>query len=274
MSGADWAISVAVGGFVIVIGIALFHALMGLRRVQFDGAAPPGFWLASMREVPAFLRIAVWGVSGRPRLQPEDVDADAAVVVLLVHGALTDGTCTTGWKNALALAGVNAPILCPDHGILVRSLDVHAHKIRAFIRRIHVNCPQAKLVLVGHSLGGLVIRKLLHSDDELCAATLGVVSVASPHGGTQSLRGFGRRATMATRMRALETLVTHSVFIASAVDAIVYPKTTSFPLGPMPAQGCSVWSFDQVGHAALLVHPEVSAQIALSVLEMMAHVDG
>ena len=264
---------VVVAAVAIVAGVFGFHLLTLLWRVSFDGVTPPGLWQAALGEIPAFLRIFWWGVTGRLRLTPEDVDPDAAVVVVLVHGALADGSCTTGWKQALVAAGVTAPILAPDHGVVVRALEIHAQRTRAYLDRIRARAPGAKLVFVGHSMGGLVIRRLLADDEELRAATVGVVTVASPHAGTQSVRRFGLHLGAGhlhvghagfTGLPPLEQLVSRSAFIASAVDAIVYPKATSLPgsLADQSPGGCEAFSFDDVGHAGLLVSPAVGLQVA------------
>ncbi|MDP2344570.1 MAG: hypothetical protein Q8O67_26705 [Deltaproteobacteria bacterium] len=261
-------------GVAVVLGVLFFHFVTALWRVHFDRAIAPGLFWAALGEAWAFMRIVLWNITGRSRLQPEDVAEDADVVVVLVHGACADGTCTTGWRRALIAAGVNAPILAPDHGLVVRSLSVHVARTAAFIDRVRRRSPGARLVFVGHSMGGLVIRQLLADDDVLRAATLGVITVASPHCGTASLRWvpFDAVSTLGhlqvghaglAGLPALEKLVARSAFIASAVDVIVYPKTTSLP------EGATVFSFDDVGHAALLVDAAVATQVAALVVNMI-----
>ncbi len=266
---------------VVVVGFGCFPLLSALWRVSLEGRAPPGLWRAAVGEVSAFVRIVGWSLGRHAPAVPEDVDidVDAEVVVVFVHGAMADGSCTTAWQEAVVAAGVGVPIFAPDHGAIVRSLTVHAQRTQAFVARVRRRCPKAALVFVGHSMGGLVIRKMLADDDGLRAATRGVVSVASPHRGTQSMRGIGRLFGAAhlgfqhpeiSALPALEQLVPGSVFIASAVDAVVYPKATSLPRRwGIDDDAGLVFSFDELGHAALLVRAEVAERIAVLVAAMV-----
>ncbi len=253
----------------VFVGIILFHAGTGLLRLSFDGGAP-GLVGAGFREMPAFLRIAWWGVVARKRTQPEDVEKGAEVVVVFVHGALADGTCTTGWRRAVEDAGVDAPALAPDHGMFVRSLEVHTRRLRSVVDRLRRTAPDVKLVFVAHSMGGLVIRRLLADDDDVRAATVGAVTVASPHAGTAFVRfapfwvGHLRAGHSGfTSLPPLSALVKHSFVVASAVDAICYPKASCLP------DGSECCSFDDVGHAAFLVRDDVARHIAALVKRMV-----
>jgi hypothetical protein len=97
-----------------------------------------------------------------------------------------------------------------------------------------------------------------------------VITVASPHQGTESLRAFpfavgslqvGHAGL--TRLPPLDQLVKRSAVIASAVDVIVYPKASSQPAGS------DAFHFDDVGHAALLVDDAVAQRVAALVLAMI-----
>lgn len=265
----------AVIGFVVVAlaGVVGFHVVTGLLRLA-HGEPAPGLWRAAAKEVIAFLRIASWTLTGGARLQPEDLKGDEDVVVVLVHGAMADGSCTTGWARGLKKAGVNAPIVAPDHGVVVRALEVHTARVRNFVQRLRLAAPSAKLIFVAHSMGGLVVRRLLADDDDVRDATVGVVTVASPHAGTASVRvvpfglahlGAGYKGF--STLPPLSTLVKTSYVVGSAVDAIVYPKSTTLPAGSTEAV-----SFDDVGHAGFLVDDAVAERVAGFVRLMIAGV--
>lgn len=262
-----------VGLAVVVLGvILLFHVVTAALRWSFGGDAA-GLWRAAFNEVIAFLRIAAWSVTGGPRLQPEDVAEHADVVVVLVHGAMADGSCTTGWAKGLVKAGVDAAIVAPDHGVVVRALEVHTERVRGFVQRLRLAAPNARLIFVAHSMGGLVVRRLLADDDDVRDATEGVITVASPHAGTASVRvvPFGLSHLGAgyagfTTLPPLSKLVKQSWVVGSAVDAIVYPKSTTHP------DGSEAISFDDVGHAAFLVRDDVAERVAGLVKLMIAGV--
>lgn len=248
----------------IVVGVALFHAFVTTVRQAFDGGAP-GLWVASLREQLAFARIVSWNLGPRRAVDVDDVDPDADVVVVLVHGAAANGTCTTGWQRALEDAGVTVPVVAPDHGVVVRALEVHTARVADVVKRIRERAPRARLVFACHSMGGLVVRRLLAHDDDVRRATVGVVTVASPHEGTESLRALPFATSLAhlrrghpsiTSLPPLSSLVARSYVLGSAVDTIVYPKATTQP------QGSEAFSFDDVGHAALLTEPAVAARVA------------
>ncbi len=251
-------------GVVVVALVAIvgFHVVTGLLRLSHSGPAP-GLWRAAAREVLAFLRIASWSVTGGARLQPEDLKGDERFVVVLVHGAMADGSCTTGWARGLKRAGVDVPVTAPDHGVVVRALSIHTARVRGFVQRLRLAAPDAKLIFVAHSMGGLVVRRLLADDDDVRGATVGVVTVASPHAGTASVRvvpfgvsHLGAGYSGWSSLPALSTLVKVSYAVGSNVDAIVYPKASTHP------DGSEAVSFDDVGHAAFLVDDAVAARVA------------
>ena len=252
---------VAVVAAVVVVVVG-FHVVTALSRF-LHGEPAPGLVRAAVGEVFAFLRIFGWSVARGPRFAPEDLKGDEDIVVVLVHGAMADGSCTTGWARGLVKAGVVVPVVAPDHGVVVRPLEVHTTRVRSFVQRVRLAAPRARLIFVAHSMGGLVVRRLLADDDDVRAATVGVVTVASPHMGTASVRllpfGFAHlregHADFQT-LPALSSLVPRSWVMGSAVDAIVYPKATTLPAGSEAV------SFDAVGHAGFLVDDAVAARVA------------
>lgn len=271
-----WWILVVVAAVVAVVvgGISGFHTLTGLSRRIREGAVD-GHFVATLREHAAFVRIISWGFRPRSARNPADIPADTEVVVVFVHGAMADGSCTTGWQRALAGAGIDedvgVAVVAPDHGVIIRDLEAHTRRVHDVMADVQLAAPGAHFVFVAHSMGGLVVRQLLAGDERLRKATLGAVTVASPHAGTASLRslpfGFPHLREGHAGLRTLpplSSLVEKSWVVGSAVDNIVYPKTTSLSPGSEPI------SFDSVGHAALLVDAGVGECIAGLVASLVA----
>lgn len=263
----------------VVVGTVLFQVLTALVRTALVGGAP-GLWRATLLEAPAFAEIISWNFRRRAALRGDlDVDAvpeDADVVVVGVHGAAADGTSLRAWAQALraqpALAGV--PVVAPDHGNIVDALDVHAGRVGVVVDRVLARAPRARLVFVAHSMGGVVVRRLLGEQGAARAATAGIVTVASPHQGTAAVRAvplpsllhLGPSSPALLGLPALPGLAPQTFVAGSTVDNIVYPLPTSLPAGSAPQV------FEGIGHASLLTHPRVGAYVAERVAEIVARV--
>jgi triacylglycerol lipase len=236
-----------------------------LLRVVVDGGAP-GLWAASFTDIGHALRVISWRVRGREvRGAPSNdpgIAAGSDVVVVLLHGTAADGTCMRAWAGAIAAAGVEAPILAPDHGMLLRTPEVHGERIARVLRACLAQGPRVRLVIVAHSLGGLAVRCALASDATLRERTLGVITVATPHRGT-ALAGrlpVGPLAFLAWNnawvggLPPLSALVPRVRSFATDVDVIVYPPETCVAGEHELLHG--------IGHAHLLTSPLVAARVA------------
>lgn len=272
MSAADVVVGLGVGLGAVVAAVVVLWAswvtLTILLRLVVDGGAP-GLWRASFTDVGHALTVISWRLRGRGvRGAPSDdpgVAAGSDVVVVLLHGTAADGTCMRAWADAIAHVGVEAPILAPDHGMLLRTPEVHGERIARILRECLAHGPRIRLVIVAHSLGGLAVRCALAGDAVLRERTLGVITVATPHRGT-ALAGrlpVGPLAFLALDnawVRALPTLtalVPRVRSFATDVDVIVYPPATSEAGEHELLHG--------IGHAHLLTSPVVSARVAEAV---------
>jgi triacylglycerol esterase/lipase EstA (alpha/beta hydrolase family) len=249
----------------VVVLWALWVTVTILLRIRADGGAP-GLWWASFADVAHALRVISWRLRGRAvRGAPSDdpgIAAGSDVVVVLLHGTAADGTCMRAWAGAIAAAGVEAPILAPDHGMLLRTPVVHGQRIAKVLQACLAHGPRVRFVIVAHSLGGLAVRCALADDAVLRERTLGVITVATPHRGT-ALAGclpVGPLAFLAFEnawvkaLPPLSELVPRVHSLATDVDVIVYPPATS-----------AVGEYELlhgIGHAHLLTSPIVAARVA------------
>ncbi len=269
MTIVDVIVSLAGGVAALVFGLVALWFLWVLTtvvlRLVVDGGAP-GLWRASFSDIVHAAVVIGWRIQGRsargaPAADPAAV-AGSDVVVVMLHGTAADGTCMRLWAQAIAAAGVEAPILAPDHGMLLRTPEVHGERIARVLRACLAHGPRVRLVVVAHSLGGLAVRCALAGDALLRERTLGVVTVATPHRGTAlaSRLPVGPLAFLSRGNAWIQTLPTLSSLVprvrsfASDVDVIVYPPDT-----------CEAGEHElmhAIGHAHLLTSPAVAERVA------------
>jgi predicted alpha/beta hydrolase family esterase len=129
--------------------------------------------------------------AGLLRPDPEPSPAGRMPVILL-HGYFSN----RGYFRPLVLAleshGVS-PLFVPNYRSVLSSIDEGVAELHAEVERIIAGCRAAQVVLVCHSMGGLVARRYLQVHGEGRIARL--VTIASPHHGTVMSRlGIGEHA--------------------------------------------------------------------------------
>ena len=162
------------------------------------GALPPVSARAMLRaylaEVGCAYRIFGWRQPFRTQALADDLSA-RAVGVVLVHGYLCNRAFWQPWQCMLAAHGIPciAVTLEPAWG----SIDECVPDLDAAVRRMEQATGRAP-VLIGHSMGGLVIRAWLRSRGALVgegvtevqaarrlqALVARVITLATPHRGT------------------------------------------------------------------------------------------
>ena len=281
MSGVLESVARGVFAFVaFVVFVAAVAIVSGyVRRISWDRAtkveprARPTLRVL-LGEARAFVRIARWSLWRRR----DDPVGDSPDVVVLLHGMAADGACTTGWAKALTPLGV--PILAPDHGMWLAPLEVHAERVAKFLENVGAS-PTAgrrvRLHFVGHSMGGIVVRAMLHANPALASVTASVTTVATPHAGTAGGRGlpWSRIARMTTgsplfaSLPSLAVLAPHALrtSIGATDDAVVYPLSTTHEADDA---GATRHDVSGVAHAALLVDDGVARLIAQTIRRALA----
>jgi pimeloyl-ACP methyl ester carboxylesterase len=172
--------------------VAITYLIAFLTPGRGAGIAPVGparMTIEFVREVVAFtalfaaLQLFVKWTMGPPA---RAYGPDGGRPLLLVHGYL----CNRGFWFALARSlgksgyRVHTIDLEPPFG----SIDGFARQLDARIDAVRRTSPHRQLTLVGHSMGGLVIRACLR--DRHGEGIAGAVTLGSPHDGT-SLAGLG-----------------------------------------------------------------------------------
>jgi pimeloyl-ACP methyl ester carboxylesterase len=142
-------------------------------------------------------------------------------------------------------------------------IDTYAEVVHRSVEALRSASGAARVVLVGHSMGGLAARVYLRKHGDAHVAR--VITLASPHHGTIFGRlGHSRNARqMASRSPFIEHLRQHDrgrwarfTTVATRDDNLVVPRSS--PLLP----GAKQIELDGVGHLALIEDPRAWQIIA------------
>jgi triacylglycerol esterase/lipase EstA (alpha/beta hydrolase family) len=120
----------------------------------------------------------------------EPAPAPAALPVLLVHGVLCNAGVWSKVRNGLAARGHRA-VYAISSGPPLASIERFADQLAVKIDAVLAATGAAQLVVVCHSMGGLVVRAYLRRHGG--AKLRRIVTIATPHHGSAHARlSFGR----------------------------------------------------------------------------------
>jgi triacylglycerol lipase len=178
--------------------------------------------------------------------------------VVLVHGwALNAGSFwllrRRLWRDGWG------PIYCFTYASFGAKVEPAAERLRAFVQQISTGAAAERpLTLVGHSLGGLVVRYFVR---RYPAPTVRrIVTLGTPHGGTELARiiaPLGRRlapqSALLSALNAADRVPQQFDVIAihSSFDALILPPSNARYAGAFNVQ------VNNVGHNALLFSARV-----------------
>jgi pimeloyl-ACP methyl ester carboxylesterase len=220
------------------------------------------------REVRALWLAQAWHlrlVGAHRRWVPRQIHG---APVLCVHGFTQNGTNFLRiQRRLLALGRPSAAVLL---GYPPRPIARYAAILEA---RLAALCADfdGPVDVVGHSMGGLVLRLVLTARPDLRARIGRVVTLGSPHHGTASGRGMllfpevrfmARRSAELAALPHLPELLPHAriVNVGSEDDSTVYPVETTFEPGAEHVR------LDGLGHAGILVD-EGAIDVVLDALQ-------
>jgi len=170
------------GSHAMVLGLE-FLAQRWVSRSDPTPRANGGQLLrAWAREVPAALRLFCWQQPFRSRRHVDalGLEHQGRRGVLLVHGYVCNRGLWNPWMARLQAQGI--PFLAVDLDPPFAGLDDHVPAIEAAVERLTQTTGLAPL-LVGHSMGGLVLRAWLRQAAAPERAHR-LVTLGSPHHGT------------------------------------------------------------------------------------------
>ena len=276
---------VALAGLAFGLGglawvLALEFALVGWAwRRRVGGALPPSdqryapsgttLLRAWWHEVGHALRVFAWWQPFRAQAQPDSVpdSATASPGVVLVHGYLCNRGFWTPWMRILRARGI--PYVAVTLEPPFAGIESHVMAIEEAVQRLRATTGQAPW-LVGHSMGGLVVRAWWRSAREArspaeggpdLAAVGRVVTLGSPHHGTWMARFSNTDSGRQMQLHSpwLQALAASEGPAERArmecwhtpCDNIVYPWGTAV----LPGTEARV--VPDAGHVGLAFHPEV-----------------
>ena len=208
-----------------------------------------GLW---RREFSVSVRVFLWRQPWRAGFAEPPLAPDPQrPAVLLIAGFMCNRAAWRPLLDAGTLREFNVATvnLEPIFG----DIDAYADVVQRAVERLRAASGAARVVLVGHSMGGLAARVYLRKFGEAQVAR--VITLASPHGGTILGRlALSRNARqMATGSRFLQHLAAGDrgrwkrfVTVATRDDNLVIPRAS--PLLPQSKQTV----LDGVGHLALI----------------------
>jgi len=181
--------------------------------------------------------------------------------ILLVHG-YCNSSCVWTYIRQYLINHTLSPVYTIDLGYPFHSLRTYAQAVTKKVKEICQETGQEDVILIGHSMGGVVSSLVAMENDSLIAA---VFTIGSPIGGTFMAKiGIGANAREMERhsqfilelSQQLEAK-SHVPFyhIATKTDQMVVPSSSGFR-GITPERE---FIFEDIGHASLLFSPRVAS---------------
>jgi pimeloyl-ACP methyl ester carboxylesterase len=228
-------------------------------RLTFAGLLRLG-WRELRANAAAVPRMILYRV-----LLRDPAPAPAATPVLLLHGVLCNAGVWLPLARHLAARGIG-PVYALSYGPPLASIDLFADQAAAKIAAIVAATGARDVVVVGHSMGGLVARA--------CARRHGaqrirrIVTLGTPHHGSVVAYTFPGVSLSQLRpgsawLAALNAVPEAGsppiVSLWSWHDTMVAPQTSSV------LEGARNVALRGVGHNALLADPQVMQRVAAEI---------
>lgn len=238
--------------------------VIGMTMFRSRAAGPLGPWLQAMwgEFIAALLIFGLrmpWTTSNPGILMATDLapSGQNALPVLLVHGFLSNHRV---WdKVVLALREAGHTVLSVDLEPLFTSIDDYAPQIERAVASLSAATGATKVALVGHSMGGLVIRAWLRAHGAQKAAK--IITLGTPHLGTQARQWLTTPNGAQTKWQsAWLSELTHAEapstrnlmqLAITRHDNIVHPQRQQV------LDGAGVTEFSGMGHLQMCVSDEV-----------------
>ncbi|HEX8738513.1 MAG TPA: alpha/beta fold hydrolase [Casimicrobiaceae bacterium] len=246
----------------VAVLTAIYFAIAWLFRTP----RPP-----AMRITPVATLRLVWReylalAGSAPRMMlyrwlvPDPLPEHTDVPVLLLHGVLCNAGVWHGLARHLALRGIGG-VYALSYGPPLASIELFAAQVEATIDRILNATGATQVMIVAHSMGGLVARAYLRRCGAARVARL--VTIGTPHhGSVEAWLGIGTSLAQirpgSAWLAALEREPLPPVRIVSLWswhDSMVVPQMSARLRGSIevPLVG--------IGHNALLGEPAVFARV-------------
>lgn len=207
-----------------------------------------------------FLRLLAFLPFPNAFLQPKLKKNKSDTPILLVHGYCNNKSVWAYIRWRLEQE-TNNPVYAINLGYPFHSINEYANRVTSLADQIRTETGSSKIILMGHSMGGLITSLVATQDP---ARISSVFTIGSPLRGTHLARvGFGRNAREMQRsspfITELHTKLGENTkirfyHIGTKTDQLVMPYN-SCVLGTCPDRE---FLFEDIGHASLLFSPRVA----------------
>jgi len=258
-SGAMALVSVLMGAMLLplMLQLVVISASMVMSRPKPAGTL---WWRAYWGEFLAALRVfwlqMPWAAPKAEVCLPDD-RLPARVPVLLVHGYICNHRVWDKVAHALHHAG--HPVLAITLEPLFTSIEDYTTQIQQAVQQLQQATGAAQVALVGHSMGGLVIRAWLRQHGNAVVAK--IVTLGTPHQGTRiaawslaaNVTQMAWHSPWLQALQASENRTTRQLMHIALTrhDNIVYPQREQV------LEGSDVTEFEGVGHLELCLDDRV-----------------
>ena len=199
------------------------------------------------------------------RNQDQFAGASSGRPILLVHGYLHDSSAWIYIRKKLSEKGLG-PIYTLNLMHPFHSIRAHAETVQQKARKIASQTNRKDLILIGHSMGGLVSS--WYAAKLAPAGTVtDVINIGSPLGGTHvaaiALGADGREMRLNSPfVQELQREIernehTRFCYMGTRTDQLVIPSSSCW-IGDDPLRQFIV---DDLGHLSLLLSPRISDKI-------------
>ena len=214
------------------VGLHLTVAHRRFQRATGEPGPPPEVHLAEVRRKWLLRRWAF----GPAEVQPEA--PSPARPVLLVHGFVGRPTHLRGHQRALHAAGRATRLV--DLGWQFRGVPSYAPALERALEAVDT-CD-----VVAHSMGGVVLRHVLHTRPDLRDRVHAAVTLGTPHAGTVAAElpvdlpadvvDLRERSRFLAELPPLVELIPRArrVAVGARWDTVVFPLANTLPAGMEP----------------------------------------
>ena len=187
--------------------------------------------------------------------------------VLLLHGLLCNHQVWHALQARLQEAGFG-PVEGPDIEPLFADIEVLAAGIADQLRSLQRRCNNERVVIVAHSMGGLIARVLLR--DVGASVIRRIVTIGSPHHGTVLAHGLPwadtrQMARTSSWLRELNALQ-EGRFAAPVASIYSVDDNVVAPAGSARLSGAEMHELCGLGHFALLRSPRALDQVMATLM--------
>lgn len=256
----------AITAFIVFLWLAIASALNALAP-YFSGRVGEGMhWIyAQSFELVALLALLGMGIASFFRKSPAAKGNSNHCPILLVHGYLVSGYVWEVQKKWLEKK-YSGRIYVINLGYPFRTIRDYVEQVKKKVAEINVETGRADVILIGHSMGGLIIS--YYATKMSPPGTVrAVITIGSPLQGTYVAKiGLGHCARdmeidsefIKDLNQALLSRSDISFYnIATKTDQLVIPYTSCLPASNPAHQ----YLLNDIGHASLLFSKRVSHKI-------------